>query len=157
MIYADKPGLPPDFPFERLMASVTAKQYNIDNVTINPEYLANLHELAWTLDALQTALGFSLTLDSVFRCYILNKRVGGVPNSQHTTGQAADILCPKFGTPIQVCQFIETHWQENYVQVIHEFGRWTHLGIAPFPIQPENRIITIDTHGTRTGLLPIRT
>jgi hypothetical protein len=41
-------------------------------------------------------------------------------------GLAADILCPAFGPPLEVCRAIATSGIGTD-QVIHEFGRWRHV------------------------------
>ncbi len=45
------------------------------------------------LDPAREKLGMPIIVNSGFRCPLHNKRVGGVPNSQHMKGQAADIRC----------------------------------------------------------------
>jgi uncharacterized protein YcbK (DUF882 family) len=43
------------------------------------------------LDAFRTAAGVPVIVDDAYRCPEHNKAVGGVPNSQHVLGTAADI------------------------------------------------------------------
>jgi uncharacterized protein YcbK (DUF882 family) len=43
------------------------------------------------LEALRAIAGVPITVDCAYRCPIHNAAVGGVPNSEHTTGIAADI------------------------------------------------------------------
>lgn len=43
------------------------------------------------LDPLREKFGKPIIVNSGFRCQVLNKAVGGVPSSQHTKGEAADI------------------------------------------------------------------
>lgn len=45
------------------------------------------------LDALREKIGAPIYVSSGFRCPLHNARVGGVPNSQHVQGTAADIIC----------------------------------------------------------------
>lgn len=49
------------------------------------------------LDALRTACGFSMTLNSTFRSMEYNKSIGGSSTSMHLLGRAADIKC-NFGS-----------------------------------------------------------
>jgi hypothetical protein len=79
------------FTIEELYASKTAKEKGINNKpstqqTINLVYLA-----AYVLEPLRVAMGEPIKISSGFRCYELNKAVGGVYNSQHMKGQAADL------------------------------------------------------------------
>lgn len=45
------------------------------------------------LQPLRNSWGKPLSINSGFRCDELNKKVGGVPTSQHRKGQAADVRC----------------------------------------------------------------
>ena len=45
------------------------------------------------LDPARRKLGMPITVNSGFRCTVHNKTVGGVYNSQHVSGQAADVHC----------------------------------------------------------------
>ena len=45
------------------------------------------------LEPARQRLGKPITVNSGYRCSIHNKKVGGVPYSQHLSGQAADIRC----------------------------------------------------------------
>lgn len=79
------------FTIEELYRSDTAKRLGIDNKpstqqTINLVYLA-----ANVLEPLRVAMNEPVKISSGFRCQALNKAVGGVYNSQHLKGQAADI------------------------------------------------------------------
>ena len=45
------------------------------------------------LEPARQRLGTPIVVNSGYRCSIHNKKVGGVPYSQHLSGQAADIRC----------------------------------------------------------------
>jgi len=45
------------------------------------------------LDPARERLGMPITVNSGYRCPAHNKAVGGVKNSQHLKGEAADITC----------------------------------------------------------------
>lgn len=46
------------------------------------------------LDELRERLGRPVIVSSGYRCPVHNRNVGGVSNSQHVRGTAADIYCP---------------------------------------------------------------
>ena len=46
------------------------------------------------LDAMREAVGGPLVLSCAYRCPAHNREVGGVENSFHTQGTAADVQCP---------------------------------------------------------------
>jgi uncharacterized protein YcbK (DUF882 family) len=67
----------------------------------------NITELAINLQVLRDYLKSSITINSGYRSPAWNTKVGGVKNSQHVLGKAADIVVKGF-TPIQIAQTIET-------------------------------------------------
>ena len=78
------------FSLPEMCASNTAAAHGITNVpgireTVNLTFLCTK-----VLDPLRAANG-PITINSGYRCPSLNSLVGGVSNSQHVTGQAADI------------------------------------------------------------------
>jgi zinc D-Ala-D-Ala carboxypeptidase len=79
------------FTLEELKHSSTAKAEGISNEP-GPVEVAALRALcAAVLDPLRDVLAKPISINCAYRGPVLNKRVGGVPNSQHLTGQAADI------------------------------------------------------------------
>ena len=79
------------FTIEELCASDTAKARGISNKP-NTEQIINLVYLAANvLEPLRVAMGEPIKIGSGFRSPALNKAVGGVGNSQHMKGQAADL------------------------------------------------------------------
>ena len=79
------------FTIEELCASETAKKKGIDNKP-NMQQMINLVYLAaYVLEPLRVAMNEPIKIGSGFRSYELNKAVGGVSNSQHCKGQAADL------------------------------------------------------------------
>jgi len=80
-----------NFTFEELIHSNTAKAKEIDNFP-NSEQTDNLRKLAVRLlQPLRDIFGLPMVVSSGFRSEATNKAVGGVKNSQHMKGQAADI------------------------------------------------------------------
>ncbi|WP_407639838.1 YcbK family protein [Anaerovibrio lipolyticus] len=53
--------------------------------------------LLQTLDQLRDMIGGPLELSCAYRCPAHNREVGGVDNSQHVLGNAADVLVPDYG------------------------------------------------------------
>lgn len=81
-----------EITIEDLIKSDTAKLNGIDNRPSFKE-LCCMHDLIDNvLNPLCSIVG-QLSINSGYRCEQLNRMVGGVPNSQHTKGQAADIRC----------------------------------------------------------------
>lgn len=79
------------FTIEELCASSTAKAKGIKNQPGTQE-LINLTALCVAvLEPLRTWFGREIKIGSGYRCPVLNAAVGGVSNSQHMKGQAADL------------------------------------------------------------------
>ena len=80
-----------NFTLEELCASQTAKARGIKNAPGTQE-VANLAALVQNvLQPLRTWWGREVKIGSGYRCKQLNDAVGGVRNSQHMTGCAADL------------------------------------------------------------------
>lgn len=56
------------------------------------------------LDQLRIQLGLPMHVNSGYRTIAYNKKVGGVPNSAHVMGLAADIACPDSGYRYKLVQ-----------------------------------------------------
>ncbi len=63
-----------------------------DGAPMPPEVAANVKELAKNLEVIRAAVGKPLKINSGYRSPAWNKKVGGVPGSQHQQGKAADIV-----------------------------------------------------------------
>jgi hypothetical protein len=82
------------FTLEEMIKSQTGSRKGIDN-TPGPEVVANLVDLCVNvLEKIRTHFGKPITVNSGYRCPKLNKAIGGAKNSQHLSGQAADIEVP---------------------------------------------------------------
>ena len=80
-----------NFTLDELTASATAKQMHIINAP-GVDEVCNLCALVHNvLQPLRDAMGESIKIGSGYRCPQLNKAVGGVSNSQHVNGEAADL------------------------------------------------------------------
>lgn len=128
----------PAFGEAILCHSDTAKRCGLDNVCPAP-LKDNLRRLSRLLGQIESMLPDSarLCISSGFRSTALNEKVGGVENSQHTLGQAADIACPAYGTPYSLACAIRDSGLE-FDQLIIEFNRWVHVSV-PSAEQPARR------------------
>ena len=81
-----------NFTLEEMVRSSTAKRKGIDNRPADLETLNNLSRLVnEVLQPIRDVYGKPIVVGSGFRCPRLNKAVGGVANSDHQYGCAADI------------------------------------------------------------------
>ena len=79
------------FTIEELYASRRAKELGIDNKPTIQKMINLVYLAAYVLEPLRVAMNEPITISSGYRCEKLNKAVGGVYNSQHMKGQAADL------------------------------------------------------------------
>ena len=90
------------------------------------------------LDPAREKLGMPVVVNSGFRCPLHNKTVGGVYNSQHVSGQAADVHCEdnrklakvivengRFDQLILYPTFVHVSWKRqggNRQQILRKVG-----------------------------------
>jgi zinc D-Ala-D-Ala carboxypeptidase len=117
------------FSMADMTISETAARKGINNVPTGQE-LVNLKSTADRMEDLRRSLGGAvISISSAYRSRALNAEIGGSNNSDHTRGLAVDFTCSSLGTPYQVCQRIEAAGVK-FDQLIHEFGRWVHIGFG---------------------------
>jgi zinc D-Ala-D-Ala carboxypeptidase len=122
------------FSLEELTSSSTARDRGIDNsVPDTADVVAALRRTAGLLEQVRGVLGSRpIIITSGYRCPELNRVVGGVADSAHVKGLAADIICPSFGSPLAVCRAIAES-DITFDQLIHEHGDsalWTHIAVG---------------------------
>ena len=109
------------FTLDELPASATANQQHVINAP-GVDEVCNLCALVhYVLQRLRDAMGESIKIGSGYRCPQLNKAVGGVSNSQHMKGEAADLCIDgdlkkgrKWMTWImEHCDFDQLIWEHN--------------------------------------------
>lgn len=145
---------PPNLSLGKLIFSPTAQKRGIDNRP-PPSIEHNLLRLAQTLDKVNALLSpYHMDISSAYRCPPLNQAVGGATHSMHLLGLAADFVCPDYGSPLHICRAIVASGIE-FDQIIHEYGRWVHLGLAAPGHASRRQQLTISNRGTQVGLLPV--
>lgn len=118
MLKHDDIRLTEHFLLSELTESCTARRYGIDN-TPSAEQVRNLRNLCEkVLEPLRMHFGVAVRVSSGYRSPELNRRVGGASNSQHQTGQAADIRVSDSRTGrewmewiITECEFDQCIWE----------------------------------------------
>ena len=79
------------FTAAELLRSSTAEALDIQNRPRDAETIENINYIIKRLDIIREAWGKPIVVTSGYRCDELNKKVGGVKNSYHTRGLAADL------------------------------------------------------------------
>ena len=114
------------FTIKELCKSDTATRRGIKNEPTE-EVVRNLTALVDNvLDPLREWYGKPIYVNSGYRCPLLNKAVGGVANSQHLSGEAADIDVNDtkenrklFAWIEENCEFDQLLWENG--------GAWIHV------------------------------
>lgn len=96
-------------------------------------------ELLNLLEKIRSLLESPIFINSGYRCPTHNKKVGGVPNSWHTQGIAADIRQTKYSNGIFHSKILQAYEEGN----LPELGG---LGLY-------NGRIHVDTHKSKDGHL----
>lgn len=113
-----------------VVSSQTATRHGIDN-TPTPAVFANLKLVATKVfDPMREALGKPIRVSSGYRSPILNKKIGGAKNSQHTTGEALDLQGLEGLKNSEIFNYIKNNL--DYDQLIWEYGTtrepaWVHV------------------------------
>lgn len=128
------------FKLSEFINSATANRLGIDN-TPSFEVVDNLNRLADYLDNIREKFGKPILVSSGYRCPMLNKAVGGVVNSQHLKGLAADLVCSDIEKLLTIIR--ET---KGFDQVITEHNKgsksyWIHVSVSPVFGKPRNQVI----------------
>lgn len=117
-----------NFTMSELLYSDEAKRHGINNIPNDKQILDNLLILITEcLQPIRNYIGKPIRITSGYRCKTLNElpTINGARNSQHLTGQAADIVISGM-TPKQVIDKIIASGVE-YDQLINEYNLWTHI------------------------------
>lgn len=117
------------FSWREVVFSETAIRLGIDN-TPPEELIPNIKRQAQFMEQVRFILGGRpIFISSWYRCPEVNQALGGVATSAHLKGLACDFLCPSLGNPLTVAKYLADSTQIDFDQIIHEFGRWVHIGL----------------------------
>lgn len=116
-----------NFTLEEFVTSAEAKVRCIDNYP-SENHIASMKNLC--INVLEKIrLKYSpIIISSGYRSKTLNEAVSGSKSSQHSKGEAVDIVIPKVDIE-EVYQWIK---QSGIIvdQCIQEFGRWIHVSFS---------------------------
>ena len=118
------------FTLSEFTKSITAERLGIDNKPGYEQVLAMRRLCREVLEPLRQHYGKPIRITSGFRCEALNKAVGGVGNSQHMLGEAADLSVPNEDVARDWFHWIVRN--TDFDQMLFEHSarlksRWLHL------------------------------
>ena len=123
-----------NFTLDEMLASATAKAKGIINAPGVDEVCNMCALVHHVLQPLRDAMGEPIKIGSGYRCTRLNQAVGGVSNSQHIKGQAADLCIDGdmkrgrrwFNWIRDNCDFDQLIWEHNA-----KGSYWVHVSYRP--------------------------
>lgn len=136
------------FDLSEFIYSDTAFRKGICN-TPSFEIVENLSELAEVLDGIREAWGSPIRVTSGYRCPELNKAVGGVANSGHLRGVAAD-LQPTNGRQADFNKFVIAYVASSGIkfdELIKERSgstEWLHFSLYDERWQQRGKILNLE-------------
>lgn len=135
-----------NFTLAEFCISQTAARNGID-MTPPP---AVIHNLKWLvlefMQPIRDAVCAPIAISSGYRPPELNKMIGGSKTSAHMDGRACDFRVFNM-SPYETVALILDLELPAFDQVIHEFGRWVHFGIAE---DPRGQVLTAKRESGRT-------
>lgn len=116
------------FSLAELIKSSTATKHHIDN-TPPADVIKNLqYGVDMVLDPLRRTYGKPIIITSGYRCQKLNTLVGGVSNSWHTQGNAADIHVASLTEATKLFSNLQKIPSVDTVLFEHSTsGQWLHV------------------------------
>ena len=123
------------FSISELTASATALREGIDNRPPKCAYHL-LHVLVdQLLDPIREAWGEPIVVSSGYRCKELNTLIGGVKNSHHLLGCAADLIAGNKADHRRLFNLIRQMQQEGKIRftqlIAEDHYRWIHISYVP--------------------------
>lgn len=133
---------PKYFKLEEFLKSYAAKNIGTQN-SPNFEAVENLTRLCeLVLDPVRRDLGEPILITSGFRNFAVNNAVGGVKNSQHIKGLAADIKCGNLNKLWDILK--RNHNIDQLIWESKDGVRWIHVSIAERGVSPRNEVLRKD-------------
>jgi hypothetical protein len=118
-----------NFTLSEFTLSQTAARHGLANEP-NEIQIKNLTTLVdRCLQPLRDEVNRPMFISSGYRSWELNTLIGGSKTSAHCSGSAADFVVAGM-EPYETIKII-MEMELPFDQVINEFDRWVHLGIAP--------------------------
>ena len=144
--------LTPHFSLEEL--TVTTSSF--DN-TPTAQAQAALQHLAEFLEEVRHAVcgDQPITVNSAYRSPAVNAAVGGVTNSAHVQGHAADTTCAAFSTVYDYAVAIQTWVTNNAIafdQIIFEENIWVHISPQNTDFGQRGEFLTFDGSAYTSGI-----
>lgn len=132
----------PHFAIDEFINSSTAKSKGIDN-TPDENAVFNIIAMMLWLEPARVFLGEPITVTSGYRSKELNSHpsIKGQPNSQHLTGEAADLVCKNLKKLFNI--LAEMDFDQLLFEHDSKGNQWIHVSHKAFG---ENRFYINDNY-----------
>ena len=117
------------FTIKEMTSSQTAELHHIDN-TPNKEVVENLKKVMYILDIVRVYIGKPILVNSGYRCKKLNEMVGGVQNSMHTKGLAADFRTGEKEDINIMFEFLKENQKKFKIIELINYKTFIHVGVS---------------------------
>lgn len=117
------------FTIKEMTASKMAGLYHIDN-TPNEKVIGNLKKIMYILDLLRVHMGKPIIINSGYRCEKLNEMVGGVQNSMHMKGLAADFQTREKGDIDIMFEYLKENQKTFKIKELINYKNFIHMGVS---------------------------
>lgn len=117
------------FNVKEMMKSQTAELYHIDN-TPTEKVIGNLKKVMYILDMIRVHIGKPILINSGYRCEKLNKIVGGVQQSMHTKGLAADFRTGEKEDINIMFDFLKKNQKVFKIKELINYKTFIHMGVS---------------------------
>lgn len=117
------------FTTKEMTKSQTAELYHIEN-TPTKEVIENLKKVMYILDMIRVYIRKPIFINSGYRCKRLNEMVGGVQNSMHTKGLAADIRTGEKEDIKIIFEFLKANQKKFKIEELINYKTFIHVGVS---------------------------
>lgn len=117
------------FTIKEMTKSQTAELYHMEN-TPTKEVVENLKKVMYILDIVRVYIGKPILVNSGYRCEKLNEMVGGVKNSMHVKGLAADIRTKEKKDIDTMFKFLKKNQKEFKIIELINYKTFIHVGVS---------------------------
>lgn len=119
------------FTLKEMTESSMAKTYHIDNEPKEDSIKENLKKVMYILDLIRTHIGKPIYINSGYRCDKLNTIVGGVYNSMHTKGLAADFRTASKPDIETMYNYLNSRKKTFHIKELIKHERFIHMAVNP--------------------------
>ena len=117
------------FTIKEMTKSETAEVYHIDN-TPSEKVIENLKKVMYILDMVRTYMGKPILINSGYRCKKLNEMIGGVQNSMHSKGLAADFRTKEKEDLDIMFEFLKKKKKDFKIIELIRYKNFIHMGVS---------------------------